>query len=152
MTHQPRRGRQKWFSPSSLRHLKESEQRVKELERLKKAHETTRAGIVTRQVHKLRCQPCVYRKPIPPGWLTTQQVAERLDISVANVHRLRRHGRLRGKQYYKGRLEELGDWEEARNHHWFFHFSEVEALEENEDYQRTRENGKRSALIGARKK
>jgi hypothetical protein len=143
-----------WYSPSSLRYMKEDEQHLKERAKWKKGNATKRANIVYRQVYKLRHKPSPHRKPIPPGWLTTLQAAERLDISLTSVHGLRRRGRLRGKQYYKGELTNLYGWEpmiKTRGRHWFFHEDDVEALKNDEHYIRTREIGKTAAWIAARK-
>jgi hypothetical protein len=136
------RGRRVWYSPSSLRHLKEDEAYLKGKERYQKTLDTIRAGIVGRQVYKLTRKPCVYRKPIPPGWLTTRQVAERLDLSCSAVHTLRRKGRLFAKQYIKGKLEDTRNWmvpEWTRNRHWFFPENEVEEYRNNEDKKQQRE-------------
>jgi hypothetical protein len=136
--------RTNWYSPSSLRHMTEDLDHLKQRAKLEKARQTMQAGIVDRQVYKLRHKPCVYRKPIPAGWLSVRQAAERLDISRAGLLRLQQRGRLRGKQYYKGKLEDMSNWMEKDKTrcHWFFHEDDIEALKNDERYQILRDKGK----------
>lgn len=135
----------KWFSPSSLRHMKDNVEHLKWRAAHEKAKETMRAGVVERQVYKLQHKPFAYRKPIPRGWLTVREVADRMQISQARVRKLQLSGRLRGKQWYKGNLEELGNWEKAPHRRWFFHEGAVDELMSMEDYQLAQERGKANA-------
>jgi hypothetical protein len=138
-------GGRNWYSPSSLRTLREDLEHLQRRAAMKKGRETMRAGIVNRQVYKLKHKPCVYRTPIPRGWLSVGQVAERLDISRPRVHKLRQSGRLRGKQYYKGELVDLTGWEgmiPTGPRHWFFREEDVEEFKNSEHYVRAREWGK----------
>lgn len=151
--HTTGRSRRKWFSPSSLRHLKEDEQYLKGKATWEKARDTMRAGVVARQVYKLRYKPQYYRKQFP-GWITTREAADRLDIGIRTVLDLQRKGRILGRQMIKGRLEDTRGWmqkELCYNHSWFFHEQDIEDYRNSEDYQTRRQRGLNAALLGAKK-
>lgn len=149
VTEKTGRGRRQWYSPCSLRMLRENVEHLKWRAVWKKAKETMRAGIVGRQADKIRRKPCVYRNPIPPGWLSTREVAERLDISTSSVRHLRKMRRFFARQYIKGKLQDTEYWmtpELIRNRHWFFDEETIEAFKNSEEYQTMRQRGKNNVM------
>ena len=119
-------GGQNWYSPTSLRNLKEDEQFLKRRAAWGKAKATMRTGAVGRETLKTKHKQRVYKK-VPKGWLTMMEVAERLDVSTSAVANLRRRGHLTGEHF-------TGEWD-AKHRPWFFHEAVVEEYRTREHYK-----------------
>jgi len=127
-------GRRYWYSPTSLRNLKESEEWQKGQAICEKTKATMRQGIVIREVYTARHKPYIYQG-IPPGWITIREVAERLDISLPAARRLRKMNRFMSEQF-------VGEWDKKQRP-WFCDEDGVELLKNDEEYQKLRRSGLR---------
>jgi len=125
-------GRRYWYSPTSLRNLKESEEWQKGRAIWEKIKAAMRQGIVAREAYTARHPPYIYQD-IPPGWITMREVAERLDISIANAHHLRKKKRFLSEQF-------VGEWDK-KCRPWFCDEDGVERLKNDEEYQKLRRRG-----------
>ena len=121
-------GRRHWYSPTSLRNYKEDEERLKRQAIYEKAKATLRTGTVGREVYKQKHKPQVYRKPIPPGWLTVREAAELLGVSLSAIHTLRKRGGIVSEQF-------TGKWD-TKHRPWFISRTSLEAHIQTEHYQR----------------
>ena len=131
------KGGRNWYSPTSLRNLKEDEERLKYQAVYEKAKATMRAGVVEREVYKQRHKPRVYKKPIPAGWLTVREAADLLDIGLTVVRDLIKRGHIEADHL-------TGKWD-AKCRPWFILRSSLEAYIQTEHYQRKHKEGKAAA-------
>ena len=130
------KGRQQWFSPTNLRNHQEDEERLRWRAVREKGLQTMQQGVVGREVYKMQHRARVYTN-IPQGWITVREVADRLQVSIGTVHRLRQRDRLQGEHF-------TGRWDKRRP--WFFHEDSVEEYWASEHYQKTQRKGKEAAL------
>ena len=131
-------GGKNWYSPTSLRNLKESEEWQQGCAAWERAKATMRQGIVEREVYTARHKPCIYQG-IPPGWITLREVAERLHIGRSAAYRLRKMNRFMSEQF-------VGEWD-TKKRPWFCDEDGVERLKNSEEYQQLRQRGKNAMQV-----
>ena len=141
VTRKQGKGGRNYYSPTSLRNLKEDEEFLKKRAIYEKGKATMQQGIIEREVYRTQHTPRTYPS-VPKQWLTMREVAERLGISISAVSRLRKMERFNAEQL-------VGKWDQKQRP-WFIHEDSVKELENDEYYQKTRRHGRNAvnAMIG----